>query len=598
MTRPRPLVLALWAGLLAGTGEALLLGFERHLLHRLIFLSDDFWWMAPLGEALLFLPLGLLLDLGTRRLSEERRWRLSLVAVLTLAGFAILQMYPPLHWLAALVIALGVAVQLSRWLGGAPTWFLRVIPISGVLVMLLGLAAALLPRYRARESAERAAAAQPAARSGAPNVLVILLDTVRAMSLSLYGYERETSPRMAHWAAEGVTFERTIAPAPWTLPSHASLFTGRWPHELGLDWHVGLAAGPATLAERFGAAGYRTAGFVGNTTYCSPESGLDRGFAHWEAYPLSPSMVLKSTALGRLLGGSALFQRLTGVEQPLARRHAPDISGGLLRWLDRPSPRPYFAFLNYFDAHAPYLPPAGWSGRFGPENQRRTLDLEPGWPYTRAEVESHHNAYDASVAYLDEQIGQLLDSLDRRGQLQNTIVVITADHGEEFREHGFMDHGNTLYRPSVQVPLIIRYAGHLPAGIRVDVPVSLRNVGATLMELAGMPDSGFPGRSLSRTWAAPESLSAAAPDTILSEVNFTPGLPDNYPVSHGRLTSLVESGLRYIRNAEGPAELYDFDGDAAERHDLAPAESENASRLGDALDRITADRVEPRAKGP
>ena len=598
MSRPRPLLLALWAGLAAGTGEALLLGLQRHLLHRLIFLSNDFWWMAPLGEAVLFLPLGLVLEVATRRLTPEGRWSLSLLALTTLAGFALLQMYPPLHWLAGLVIAAGVGLQLSRWLGGAPQWFLRTIPASAVLLVLLGLGAGIVPRLLAGMRLRREAAAQPAARDGAPNVLVILLDTVRAMSLSLYGYQRDTSPRLSRWAAQGVTFERTIAPAPWTLPSHASLFTGRWPHQLGLDWHVGLAVGPPTLAEAFAAQGYRTAGFVGNTTYCSEETGLSRGFAHWEAYPVSPAMILKSAALGRLLAGTVLFQRLTHGEQPLARRHAPVISGGLLQWLERPSARPYFAFLNYFDAHAPYLPPPGWSGRFGPEDNRRTLDLEPGWPYTPAEVESHHNAYDASLAYLDDQIGQLLDSLERRGALRNTIVVITADHGEEFGEHGFMDHGNTLYRPSVQIPLIIRYPGHLPAGTRVAVPVSLRNLAATLVDMAGINGATFPGRSLARTWSVPESLSAATPDTILSEVNFTPGLPENYPVSHGRLRALVESGLRYIRNADSSAELYDFDGDAGETHNLAPADPQSTARLGNSLDRITADRVEPGATRP
>ena len=593
MNRPRPLLLALWAGLATGASEALLLGFQRHLLHRLIFLSDDFWWMAPLGEALLFAPLGLVLEGATWRLAPDRRWRVSLFAVMSLAGFAILRMYPPLHWAAGLLISAGAAAQLSRWVGSAPRWFLRTIPLSALLIVLLGLAAGVVPRVLARERLQHDARAQSVARDGAPNVLIILLDTVRAMSLSLYGYERETSPRLTRWAAEGVTFERTIAPAPWTLPSHASLFTGRWPHQLGLDWHVGLGAGPPTLAEAFAARGYRTAGFVGNTIYCSEETGLNRGFAHWEAYPVSPAMILKSTALGRLLSGTALFQRLTGGDLPLDRRHAPAISSGLLHWLEPASDRPYFAFLNYFDAHAPYLPPPGWSGRFGPEGKRRNLDLEPGWPYTPEEVESQHNAYDASVAYLDDQIGRLLDSLDRRGALRNTIVVITADHGEEFREHGFMDHGNTLYRPSVQVPLLIRFPGHLPSGARVRVPVSLRNLGATLLALAGIGDAAFPGRSLARTWASPESLTIATPDTILSEVNFTPGLPDNYPVSHGRLQALMESGLRYIRNADGPAELYDFDDDAGETRNLAPGRPDQATRLGATLDRITVDRLEP-----
>jgi arylsulfatase A-like enzyme len=139
------------------------------------------------------------------------------------------------------------------------------------------------------------------------------------------------------------------------------------------------------------------------------------------------------------------------------------------------------------------------------------------------------------------------------------------------------------------VPLLFWYPGHLPAGARVTVPVSTRSLPATILDLAGLPAGAIGGRSLARTWAAPESLAAAAPDTILSEVNYTPGLPAHYPVSKGRLSSIVEEGLRYIRNGDGRAELYDFDHDRGERTDLAPeAERQPAvQRLGASLDRIT-----------
>ena len=232
-------------------------------------------------------------------------------------------------------------------------------------------------------------AGRPLPPADSPNVLLIVLDTVRADHLSLYGYPRPTSPDAgAAGASEGIRFDEARATAPWTLPSHASLFTGRWPHELGVKWLTPWRGNVPTLAEYLGSHGYATAGFVANTLYCSYDTGLDRGFTHYEDYVLdlgrlepvadggrwstSPGMAVSRLGLlmSRSLDAGRFRPRLESVLQ-LAPGHRPQgcriDQPRILDWLSRrPEPRrPFFAFLNYFDAHSPYLPPEGAPFRFG-----------------------------------------------------------------------------------------------------------------------------------------------------------------------------------------------------------------------------------------
>ena len=172
-----------------------------------------------------------------------------------------------------------------------------------MLPWLLGTVAALACFSYGREllSEHRALRRLPAAIPGAPNVLLIVLDTVRADALSLYGYDRDTSPNLVRLARGGVRFEQARATAPWTLPSHASMFTGRWPHQLDIGTFRPLDARSPTLAEVLGARGYVTAGFVANPIFCHADYGLARGFLHYEDIPVSPLEILRSTLLGERL---------------------------------------------------------------------------------------------------------------------------------------------------------------------------------------------------------------------------------------------------------------------------------------------------------
>jgi arylsulfatase A-like enzyme len=209
------------------------------------------------------------------------------------------------------------------------------------------------------------------------------------------------------------------------------------------------------------------------------------------------------------------------------------------------------------------------SPKVRPLSRERWRDA-PKLRLTPEDLRPELDTYDASIAYLDFQLGQLFRELDRRGLLENMLVVVTADHGNEFAEHGLVNHGNSLYRLALEVPLILRIPGHVPEGARVAGPVSLRNLAATVIDL--LPPRGpaiFPGRSLRRFWSG-----GGAPDTIIASLDRDHTAPDWYPNSHGALNSIGFGGFRYIvREADGVEELYDFEHDVLERWNLAGTDS-------------------------
>ncbi len=301
--------------------------------------------------------------------------------------------------------------------------------------------------------------------------------------------------------------------------------------------------------------------------YCTYETGLNRGFAHYEDYPISLGMIVKSSWLAR--GIAWRFRGILGNHQELVRKTAAELNGDFLRWLSYKGRRPFFAFLNYYDAHEPYLPPKPFDLKFGPKRPR---DPSPdvGYRYSSEEIQELMDAYDGAIAYLDYQLGLLFDELKRRDVLENTLVIITSDHGEELGEHGLMSHGNSLFLPLLHVPLLISYPSRLPAGTRVREPVSLRDLPATVIDLLNLKGGArFPGTSLARYWDGALVSSSPVVSPLLSEVNFAPNLPEWYPVSKGDMKLIVADGLHYIKNGDGSEELYDFENDPDEEHDLS-----------------------------
>jgi arylsulfatase A-like enzyme len=428
-------------------------------------------------------------------------------------------------------------------------------------------------------------------------VLILVWDTVRAKSLSTYGYHRDTSRNLTELGKEGVVFQRAVATSPWTLPSHASLFTGRWVNELSARLDVPLDDAEPTLAEVLSRWGYVTAGFVANQHYCSRVHGLERGFLHYADFNVLGTEFVLSCQLGRRLTESTRVRRWTGRKDFFGRKSAERIDRDFLQWIDKRPRRPFFAFLNYYDAHTPYLPPPPFDERFGSSrwreevpycaHLRRALPVDPE-NFTRRQRKSEQDAYDGSIAYMDACLGRLLGELERRGILDDTIVIVTSDHGEHFDEHGLRDHGNSLYRPLLHVPLVIRYPKHVPAGLRPSEVVSLRDLPATVIDLLGRGEgSGFPGHSLRGSWEGTESEDSRAPPAYAA-LRPPSGQGSPWPT----LDAVIAEGFHYIKFDDGHEELFDFWNDPQEADDLSSSES-----LQETLLRLRA-LVAQHLKGP
>ncbi len=472
--------------------------------------------------------------------------------------------------------AVAVLVQRRRRL-----WYAA----AGLLGVLIALAGTSSVRQAVRESA--AMAGLPAPPANARNVVLIVWDTVSAYNLGPHGYPRDTAPNLSLWARRGVRYSRALAPAPWTYPSHSCFFTGRWPYQLNSQWKFTFDAPDPTLAEYLAARGYQTAGFAANTEYCSYESGLDRGFIHFEDYPLT----LRSF-LSRPAAGSWLLENVLDRGDPYARkwlrvqsRDARGTNDAFLDWLRRRRrDRPFFAFLNHFDAHNPYVPPSGFAGRFGiaprtPEDFRFLREFLQSDHYgkmmrasaSERDVLMARDCYDDCIAFLDEQLGRLLRELASEGLLDNTVVIITADHGEAWGEHGLFSHRNSVYLDEVAVPLLILCPG-APSGRVVSVPVTLRDLPATVVDVLGLSaGSPFPGRSLAAYWNSAPGSAPAETTPALSELvrsaAFRP-LAGRGLSLEGFQMSLVALGRHYIRDSRGGEQLYDLDRDPFERRNV------------------------------
>jgi arylsulfatase A-like enzyme len=562
------LLTAIWVGLLVGLAEVSVRAAQVFIVHQWIWLSPDVVWMAPLADVSLLVIAGCVLILGGRvwpRLASC--W--SVLFVFTFLGLLgpILFM-ARLHRYAALLLACGLAVQLARIIVvrfDALQLLVRKTTFPFIVIVLaLSLS---VTGWRMFETRSAVANLAPGP-AGAPNVLLIVLDTVRAKSLSLYGYNRGTTPQLEQLAKAGVVFERALSTSSWTLPAHATMFTGRYPRELSADWLTPLDGTYPTLAEVFSSHGYITAGFVANLLYCTYETGLGRGFVHYEDYPVSLGMIIRSSWLARTMAEG--IQNMIGSRRELVRKTAAEVNENFLDWLSRKGGRPFFAFLNYMDAHAPYLPPKPFDVAFGPKRTRPDVSVRRTWSVQEIQVEQ--DAYDGSIAYLDHQLGLLFGELQKRGLLGNTLLIITSDHGEQFGEHGLFDHGNSLYRISLQVPLIILFPSRVPTGKRVHELVTLRDIPATIMDLVKLEGAPwFPGNSLSRHWNG-ATHAADSKSLLLAEISKGINMPEWLPVMKGNMVSLVADGHSYIRNGDGREELYDFESDPGEEQDLSRSE--------------------------
>ncbi|MBM4088639.1 MAG: sulfatase [Planctomycetes bacterium] len=319
-----------------------------------------------------------------------------------------------------------------------------------------------------------------------PNVLLICIDTLRPDHLTCYGYERRTSPNLDKLAAEGVLFESHISSTSWTLPAHAALFTSLPDSVHGCtDTDKRLDDSFVTLAEAFAAAGYSTAGFFSGP-YLHPAFGLSQGFAHYE----------DCTSFAGLIDDVPVAQwaEHNGVMQ-LSHHDVtnPIVYAAFRKWLAKNRDSNFFTFLHLWDPHFDYAPPPPYDTMFDPDytgsisgvnylfDQRINADMPA------RDLQHLIALYDGEIAWTDHYLGLILRDLEKAGLLDNTIVAITSDHGEEFFEHGSKTHRETLFDEVIRVPLVIRYPAKLPAGSRVRAQTRSIDVAPTLLELVGLP---------------------------------------------------------------------------------------------------------------
>ena len=548
--------------------------------------SPDAAWMGPLTQAAFVagIVVGLLWMAGGR----PRRIGLATVvtAAATPAIWGVLSnLRLGIHWSALLLLALGMAVQVAaavqrvygkgRVVLGRTLIPLALIPVSFFLMSQL------LPRWRA--SAALRATPEPAA--GAPNIILLVLDTTRKDNMSVYGYPRDTTPFLRALGAEALVYERAIAPSPWTLPSHAAFFTGRNVNETRTGVRLALDSRFPTIAEFLSEDGYATGGFTANTFFTTRESGLARGFGTYRDTPVSLSAAIRDASSTSVTVGR-IQKTLSRWADP-ERKFAEDVNREFLDWVDGIDGRPFFAFLNYFDAHEPYE-------RFAEQDRFRgpppdTLVVGPDYgervplpAARRREV----NRYDGGIAHMDAALEALTRDLQSRGLMENTILIVTADHGDQLGERGLQSHVNSLYGELLFVPLIIHAPGRFE-GERITETVTLHDLAATIASLAGSTRaSPFPGRPLTAA-----SRGAAA----FSELLEDPFTAVEGPIARGPMQSVVVRDWHYIRNGDGAEELYDLITDPREARNLA-ADTSRAQVLAEmrrALRRAVLPRHSP-----
>ena len=401
----------------------------------------------------------------------------------------------------------------------------------------------------------------PEPLSTRPDVLLIVLDTTRADALSCYGHPQATTPRIDRLAATGTRFEWAYSTSFWTLPAHASLFTGLTPSAAGATSETNhLPPANRTLAERLGEAGYRTGAVVRNG-WLSRERGFAQGFDDFdEAWRTEP---------GR------------GVE---AESAAVDRA---VEWIEAAGreEQPFFLFLNLNIAHLPYDPGEDLRARFLERpwplaRVRRLMEIVGGWdqlagpqPLDGDDLEILSQLYAAEVSIADAFVGRLLDALEAGGTLDRTLVIVTSDHGEHLGEHGLIDHVLSFYEPAVRIPLILRHPTSFAGGeVRHDL-ASLVDIAPTIAELAGIESpADAPGRSL---------LSTAAEVAVFAEndrpLNGLELLARRFPeldrerFDH-RMRMIRTGDHKLIWRPDVSAELYDVGSDPGETQDRSDAD--------------------------
>ncbi|HXG32776.1 MAG TPA: sulfatase-like hydrolase/transferase [Bryobacteraceae bacterium] len=536
-------------------------------------------------------------------------WAASLIVLgaLWVAWTFLWEAREPSRWLVAAVTLVTVALAssalrvLGRRLGS--TLPLRPGLLSAVAALAVLGAAVYPPPTRSLRNLNATPAAGSAKR---PNVLLIVLDTVRADHLSVYGYTRDTTPFLREFARQATLYRRAWSTGDMTLTSHASMFTGLYGSTHGAhladpardpdgDFGAPLAGRHVTLAEALSGAGYLTAAVVANHVYLSEGFNLNQGFRYYEIS--APFWGKQKPYFLRQPVRTRLAQWLVpedGIRQFSAAGDINRRARAILERVTR-SGRPFFLFLNYMDAHQPNTPPAPFNRMFAGPSEPPSVDFTDKMievtalygslaPEERAYIIAR---YDASLAYLDHCLRGLVEELRRLGQYDNTLIIITSDHGEAFGRRNHMFHVMSVYENQTRIPLLIKYPGQRQ-GAAVEQPASLVDVFPTVLDTAGLPlPAPVEGVSLRR-------LEAAAPRTVLAE-----SYPNAFQIElHPRFRRVERAAIRWpyklIADTHGKRELYDLESDPTETRNLyAEYPAVAASLLGELERRVAAKRPAP-----
>lgn len=381
--------------------------------------------------------------------------------------------------------------------------------------------------------------AAEAADTGRPNLLLITMDTTRADYFSSYGFPLPTTPHLDALARRGVRFSDASSQIPLTGPSHATILTGLYPHQHGAIRNgVPLLESIPTLAERLSAQGYRTAAFVSGWTLRRNLSGLARGFDVYDDRMEDRYRLVNS------------------------QRFAHQVTPPAQKWLRDNARRPFFLWVHYFDPHSPYK-----------KRPASHAVLEKASPSAMAALPQRNQNYASEIHHTDQWIGKLLQTLKQLDLESETIVVVTADHGEALGEHNYVGHGRHVYQEILHVPLILSWPGRLPQGKTVDVPVGLVDVAPTLMQLMDLPTLGE-GFDLAPTFGDGELAKRYTMRRIFFETY--PGARKKFWKFFSPPMSVIpsvagfrEGPLKFVYNTrEKHSRIYDITDDPGEIRDL------------------------------
>ncbi|WP_123538589.1 sulfatase [Halosimplex salinum] len=449
-----------------------------------------------------------------------------------------------------------------------------------------------------------------------PNVVVVVADTTRVDD----AYDSQVAPTIAELATTGTRATQAVSAAPWTLPSHASLLTGTPPSEHGAHAdHERLDDRRPLVSEQFQDAGYETV-CVSNNTWLSAESGFDRGF---DEFRQMWQLVQSDNALSelvdetegsrarlvarKLFDGNPVVNAANTLYRRLVRDRSDDGAQRSTEWIadwlgDRSTDRPFFLLANYLEPHLDYRPPKRTTERHLPDDatyeEAMAVPQEP-WEYLAGDLELSdrelrllRDLYRGEVTYFDEQLAALREALVAAGEWENTILVVTADHGENVGDHGLMDHQYCLYDTLVHVPLVI-HGGAFTGGDDLDDLVSLVDLAPTLLDAAGVDAPGareaFHGTSFHPDAdASPREFVVSeymAPQPSMAALERNLGeVPDHLTRFDRSLRSIRTDEHKLVRGSDGSERLYDLDADPGETTDVSEARPEVVTDLSDALD--------------